>query len=45
METQATIQSLSRGMGGELLVTLVLQPTHIEEVSKLKDESLDVKIT
>ena len=32
-------------MGGELLVTLVLQPTHIEEVSKLKDESLDVKIT
>ena len=44
METQATIQSLSRGMGGELLVTLSLQPTHIDEVSKLKGEPLDVEI-
>ena len=45
METQATIQSLSRGMGGELLVTLSLNPSHIDEVAKLKGEALDVKIT
>ena len=45
METQATIQSLSRGMGGELLVTLSLAPNHIDEITKLKDEPLDVKIT
>ena len=44
METQATIQSLSRGMGGELLVTLSLAPNHIDEVSKLKGEPLDVEL-
>jgi hypothetical protein len=44
METTATIQGLSRGMGGELLVTLALTPNHIEEVNKLKDENLTVKI-
>ena len=45
METQASIQGMSRGMGGELLVTLSLNPSHIDEVAKLKGEALDVKIT
>ena len=45
METQASIQGMSRGMGGELLVTLSLAPNHIDEITKLKDEVLDVKIT
>ena len=44
METQASIQGMSRGMGGELLVTLSLAPNHIDEVSKLKGEALDVEI-
>ncbi len=44
METTATIQSMARGMGGELLLTLSLTPNHIEEIKKLKDEPLTVKI-
>ena len=44
MDAQATIQSLSRGMGGELLVTLSLAPNHIDEITKLKDEPLDVEL-
>ena len=41
---QAKIETLSRGMGGELLVTLSMPPSHIDEVAKLKDEPLDVEI-
>jgi len=41
---QAKIETLSRGMGGELLVTLSLNPTYIDEVAKLKDEPLDVEL-
>ena len=44
METTATINSLARGMGGELLLTLSLAPNHIEEMNRLKDEKLAVKI-
>lgn len=44
METTATIQSLSRGMDGKLLVTLALPPEHLEEANKLKGENLSVKI-
>jgi hypothetical protein len=44
METTATIQGLSRGMGGELLVTLALTPNHIDELKKLEHENLEVKI-
>ena len=42
---QAKIEGMSRGMGGELLVTLSLAPNHIDEIAKLKNEPLDVKIT
>ena len=41
---QAKIETLSRGMGGELLVTLSVPPNYIDEVSKLKDEPLDVEL-
>ena len=41
---QAKIEGMSRGMGGELLVTLSLAPNHIEEITKLKDEPLDVEL-
>ena len=41
---QAKIETLSRGMGGELLVTLSMPPNHIDEVAKLKDEVLDVEL-
>jgi hypothetical protein len=44
METTATINSMARGMGGELLVTLSLAPNYIEELTRLKDEKLAVKI-
>jgi hypothetical protein len=44
METTATISSMARGMGGELLLTLALTPNHIEEITRLKDEKLAVKI-
>jgi len=44
METTATINSMARGMGGELLLTLSLAPNHIEEMNRLKDEKLAVKI-
>ena len=44
METTATISSMARGMGGELLLTLALTPNHIEEITKLKDVPLTVKI-
>jgi hypothetical protein len=44
METTATISSMARGMGGELLVTLALTPNHIEEIKKLEHENLTVKI-
>ena len=44
METTATIQSMSRGMDGKLLVTLALPPVCVEEAQKLKDEALTVKI-
>ena len=41
---QAKIETLSRGMGGDLLVTLSMPPSHIDEVTKLRDEPLDVEI-
>ena len=41
---QAKIEGMSRGMGGELLVTLSMPPNHIEEITKLKDEPLDVEL-
>jgi hypothetical protein len=44
METTATINSMARGMGGELLLTLSLAPNYIEELSRIKDEKLSVKI-
>jgi hypothetical protein len=44
METTATINSMARGMGGELLLTLSLAPNYIEELTRLKDEKLAVKI-
>jgi hypothetical protein len=44
METTATINSMARGMGGELLLTLSLAPNHIEELTRIKDEKLSVKI-
>lgn len=44
METTATINGLARGMGGELLLTLSLAPNYIEELTRLKDEKLAVKI-
>ena len=44
METTATINSMARGMGGELLLTLSLAPNYIEELTRIKDEKLAVKI-
>lgn len=46
METTATIQSMSRGMDGKLLVTLALAPVCLEESAKFyaNNENLDVKI-
>jgi len=44
METTATINSMARGMGGELLLTLSLAPNYIEELTHLKDDKLAVKI-
>ncbi len=44
METTATIQSMARGMGGELLLTLSLSPVHIEGITKLKQEPVTIKI-
>jgi len=41
---QATIQSMSRGMGGELFLTLSLAPMHLEELRKLQGEQLEVRI-
>ena len=41
---QAKIETLSRGMGGDLLVTLSMPPNYIDEVAKLKDEVLDVEL-
>lgn len=40
----AMIQGMSRGMGGELYLTLSLAPMHIEELRKLEGERLEVKI-
>lgn len=44
MESTGTIQSMARGMGGELLLTLSIPFAHIEEIKKLEHENLDVKI-
>jgi hypothetical protein len=44
MESTGTIQSMARGMGGELLLTLSLPFAHIDEITKLKDERLSIKI-
>lgn len=44
METTATINSMARGMGGELLLTLSLAPNYIDELSRIKDDKLSVKI-
>jgi hypothetical protein len=44
MESTGTIQSMARGMGGELLLTLSLPFNHAEEIIKLKDERLSIKI-
>jgi hypothetical protein len=44
METTAIINSMARGMGGELLVTLSMPPVKVEEVNKLMNENLTVKI-
>ena len=41
---EGTIQGMSRGMGGELYLTLSLAPMHIEELRKLEGERLEVKI-
>lgn len=40
----AMIQGMTRGMGGELFLTLSLAPMHIEELRKLEGERLEVKI-
>ena len=45
METLTTIQGMSRGMGGELFLTLTLAPEHIEEATKLQGNALDMKLT
>lgn len=44
METTATIQTMSRGMDGKLLVTLALPPEFLAEAKKLENENLDVKL-
>lgn len=44
MDTTCTIQSLSRGMDGRLLVTLALPPEHLAEAKKLENENLSVKL-
>lgn len=44
METTASINSMARGMGGELLLTLSLAPNYIEELTRIKDDKLSVKI-
>ena len=41
---EGMIHSMTRGMGGELYLTLSLAPMHIEELRKLEGERLEVKI-